>query len=102
MEFKDYLNESKKDDVVKTYKKKPVKIKAIKWTGENFDKVKEFGGKDISLDEDTNELIIKTLEDGKKGQAKHVATIGDFVIQGVQGEFYFCKPDIFKQTYEEA
>lgn len=34
--------------------------------------------------------------------AKHVATVGDFVIRGVHGEFYFCKPDIFMETYEEV
>lgn len=41
-----------------------------------------------------------TLEDGKDNKAKHAASKGDFVIKGVQGEFYFCKPDIFKETYE--
>lgn len=39
-------------------------------------------------------LIIKTLE------GEHVANIGDYIIKGVQGEFYPCKPDIFKETYE--
>ncbi len=48
------------------------------------------------------ELIIPTLEDGKFVTAKHVATVGDFVIKGVHGEFYFCKPDIFMETYEEV
>ena len=33
-------------------------------------------------------------------KAKHIASVGDFVIQGIKGEFYFCKPDIFEQTYE--
>jgi len=46
------------------------------------------------------ELVIKTLEDGKDGKAKHIASVGDFVIQGVKGEIYFCKSDIFEQTYE--
>ena len=88
------------EDVPHVYKKKPVEIMAIKWTGKNFDAVKEFAGEDVALDGD--ELIIKTLEDGSKGQAKHVATVGDFVIRGVAGEFYFCKPQIFKDTYELA
>ena len=51
---------------------------------------------------DGDELIITTLEDGKNGKAVHAATIGDFVIKGVEGEFYFCKPDIFKKTYDKA
>ena len=41
-------------------------------------------------------LIIKTLE------GEHVATIGDFIIKGVKGEFYPCKPNIFAMTYEKA
>ena len=33
---------------------------------------------------------------------KHICTEGDYIIKGVQGEFYPCKPDIFEQTYEQA
>lgn len=56
-------------------------------SGENFyiDHEKTKGG-----------LIIKTLE------GEHIATIGDFIIKGVNGEFYPCKPDIFEKTYEKA
>ena len=79
------------------FRKKPVDILAMKWTGNNFDAIKDFAGKNVFLEE--GELVIRTLEDGKTGKAKHVASIGDFIIQGVQGEFYFCKPDIFDQTY---
>jgi len=45
-------------------------------------------------------MDIHTLEDGNDGRAKHVATIGDWIIKGVKGEFYPCKPDIFLKTYE--
>ena len=79
------------------FRKKPVDILAMKWTGNNFDAIKDFAGKNVFLED--GELVIRTLEDGKTGKAKHVASIGDFIIQGVQGEFYFCKPDIFNQTY---
>ena len=48
------------------------------------------------------EADIVTLEDGHDGRAKHVATAGDWIIKGVQGEFYPCKPDIFEATYEEV
>lgn len=47
-------------------------------------------------------LTIHTLEDGTDGRAKHVASIGDYIIKGVQGEFYPCKPDIFHPTYDEV
>ena len=62
-----------------------------------YGNIKEFAG---YLFLEDNELVIKTLEDGKSGKAKHIATVKDFIIKGVQGEFYFCKPDIFYQTYE--
>lgn len=46
------------------------------------------------------EMIIATLEDGKDEIAKHVASPGDWIICGIQGELYPCKPDIFAATYE--
>ena len=46
-------------------------------------------------------LDIPTLEDGEDRRAKHVASLGDYIIKGIQGELYPCKPDIFKATYEE-
>ena len=80
------------------FRKKPVTITAIDWTGDNFDAIKKFAGDNVSLE--NGELVIKTLEDGVDGKVKHVASIGDFIIRGVEGEYYFCKPSIFKQTYE--
>ena len=80
------------------FRKKPVTLTAIDWTGDNFDAVKKFAGDNVSLE--NGKLVIKTLEDGVDGKAKHVASIGDFIIRGVEGEYYFCKPYIFEQTYE--
>jgi hypothetical protein len=51
-------------------------------------------------DEDSNYLFIRTLEDGPNNEAEHVGDEGDFVIRGVKGELYACKPDIFWMTYE--
>ena len=84
----------------KMFKKKPVSIRAMKWTGKNIDEITVFSKGDAFLDGD--ELVIKTLEDGKTGKAKHVASVEDYIIEGVHGEFYFCKPDIFEETYEDA
>jgi hypothetical protein len=47
------------------------------------------------------ELEVKTLEDGVMLKVKHIATEGDFIVQGVDGEFYPVKPHIFWKTYEE-
>lgn len=93
--------------MVKKYKKKPVTIEAIKWTGKNLFDVYSFihGKPDLSHKIASDKwydyekivqkkgLIIKTLE------GQHLATIGDFIIKGIKNEFYPCKPDIFKKTY---
>ena len=98
------------------YRKKPVVIDAVQWTGTNTFTVMQFMGQKPSLDSDmarhrwddfcqlslTEGLTIFTLEDGGDQRAKHVASVGDWIIKGVQGEFYPCKPDIFAATYEPA
>lgn len=80
------------------YKKKPVVIEAIKYTGNNFEEIIHFCNS-LRM-EKTIELgvflVIKTLE------GEHVATPGDYIIKGVKGEFYPCKPDIFEMTYEKV
>lgn len=77
---------------MKQYRKKPVVIEAIQWDGKNWADVLMFAP---ITDKKDDELFIETLE-GKM----HI-TKNDYIIKGVQGEFYPCKPDIFKQTYEE-
>lgn len=97
--------------MTRKYRKKPVIIDAIQWTGNNLRDVFIFMGDEVNYDGDWrvqdrfhdlensykyNGFPIKTLE------GTHTATVGDFIIKGVQGEFYPCKPDIFEQTYEEV
>ncbi|AOD23818.1 hypothetical protein IM25_21385 [Rhodococcus sp. p52] len=90
------------------YRKKPVEIEARQWDGtaERFAELQEWGGLDTFVVECTatstgggdprwlERLIVPTLE----GQMR--ADIGDWIIRGVKGEFYPCKPDIFEATYE--
>ena len=83
------------------YRKKPVVIEAVKWTGANVETICAFMCEEDCRFEN-GELIIHTLEDGKNGQAKHVADPGDWIIKGVHGEFYPCKPEIFEKTYEKV
>lgn len=91
------------------FRKKPVVIEAVQWTGQNHREMFNFlGGEDIDymtaagvnfyIDWSKVEggLIIKTLE------GEHIATIGDWIIKGVSNEYYPCKPDIFDKTYEPA
>ena len=50
----------------------------------------------VSIDARDGRMVIATLEGG------HWVTLGDWVIRGVQGEFYPCKPDIFEATYDRV
>lgn len=75
--------------------KKPVTIEAIELTSENISEIKEFTGQNCPpYIGNTDAIWLKTLEGG------HRASIGDFIIKGVSGEFYPCKPDIFHLTYD--
>lgn len=74
------------------YRKKPVVIEAVKWNGSNKGEIVSFCSS--CFFPDGKQLIIPTLE------GEHTASVGDFIIRGVQGEFYPCKPDIFEKTYE--
>lgn len=87
------------------FRKKPVVIEAIQWTGENINEIWDWAGNEhiaFVSSQYSDELEIRTLEDGHDGRAKHVASLNDWIIRGVQGEYYACKPDIFAATYEEA
>lgn len=89
------------------YRKKQVVIEAVQFNGFGNDNgqvilserpewlVNEFGKKIIFFDK-PNTLTIKTLE------GEHIASIGDYIIKGVKGEMYPCKPDIFEATYDEV
>ena len=70
--------------MTKRYRKKPVVIEAVRWTGENAPEISEFTGRDISELIVGGALYIATLE------GVHHASVGDFIIKGVQGEFYPC------------
>ena len=76
------------------YRKKPVEIEAVMWTGYNFDIIKEMSDRNIQIS--GKDLLIYTLEGVMK------ASIGDYIIKGVSDELYPCKPDIFNLTYEKA
>ena len=87
------------------YRKKPVVIEAIQWNGINLTEIEDFVGEDMEYDINVTawkagaraphvDMTIHTLE------GDHICTIGDYIIKGVNGEFYPCKPDIFEKTYE--
>lgn len=86
------------------YRKKPVVIEAVRWTGENVGEINGFCNpvKDFHIvrntiwSKDKKTLLIKTLE------GNHLASVGDYIIKGVNGEFYPCNPDVFAKTYERV
>ena len=77
--------------MIERYQKKPVIIETVQYKGYNKKEVINFVG-DSLIDDDSG-LYIKTLE------GNHLCSVGDFIIKGVHGEFYPCKPDIFRETY---
>ena len=76
------------------YRKKPVVIDAIQFDGRNVLELIGFAGEEVIID--VGDLFIRTLEGNMK------ISVGDYIIKGVHGEFYPCKPDIFLETYEEV
>jgi len=83
------------------YRKKPVVIDAIQFypTMPIYEISTLFGGlnsENRTFEKKGDVLVIKTLE------GEMVASAGDWIIKGVKGEFYPCKPDVFRITYEPA
>lgn len=92
---------------MKKYRKLPVEIEAIQYNGLNREEVEMFVGTTLTQELETDaayqlgkaapvfSIVILTLEGNMK------AMPGDYIIKGIKGEFYPCKPDIFEKTYEE-
>lgn len=80
--------------MIKKYIKNPIPIEAIQWDGNNEEEVLAFIGETAQLR--GGSLYIQTLE------GDMLATIGSYIIKGVNGEFYPCREDIFEKTYEEV
>lgn len=80
------------------YRKRPVVVDAMQFTEETKNQVFNWINCNRFADFDKEgkpTLTIQTLE------GDMVANVGDFIIKGIKGEFYPCKPDIFESTYEE-
>ena len=88
------------------YKKKPVEVEAVQFNGRNVGEIEVFIGKKLKSRVFSDaayqagvaaplfEIDIETLE------GTMTATPNDYIIKGVKGEFYPCKPDIFQATYD--
>lgn len=93
--------------MIKTFVKKPLKVQAVQWTGDNYNEISDFIDEktadgvrkrrfDVYGSSDDPDLVIYTLE------GDHHVRVGDWIIRDVNGEFYPCKPDIFEKTYDEV
>ena len=85
------------------FRKKSVVIEAIQFIGHNHHEFQLYSiecfnnfGYYFEYGRDTQTIAIKTL----KGTM--IASLGDWIIKGVNGEFYTCKPEIFEKTYEKV
>lgn len=85
---------------MKKFRKKPVIIEAVQWNGDYKSIKKIFpianATEPTTINYEKSEIIIHTLE------GDMIANIGDWIIKGIKGEIYPCKPDIFEATYEEV
>lgn len=77
------------------YVKKSVIVEAMQWTGDE-EAMREFLGQLFLIVGVDNKLRLETLE------GPIWASIGDFVIKGIRGEYYPCKPDIFELSYDRV
>lgn len=84
------------------YRKKPVVIEALQWDGtrKGVDDIRAWAPKLKTVSLITNQ--IGDVTDWRIGtlEGNHIVSPFDFVIRGVAGEFYPCKPDIFRATYD--
>lgn len=84
------------------FRKKPVVIEAVQWTGEFYDCddmpvwLIDAEEQRVIFDGELQRKVISTLE------GPITASAGDWIVRGVKGELYPCKPDIFAATYEPA
>ena len=77
------------------YRKKPIVIEAIKYERDHIGRMQDFCDR-LRYNPHDNEYYVDTLEGCMK------VADGDFIIKGVNGEFYPCKADIFKKTYDQV
>lgn len=78
--------------MINEYRKKPTLVKAVVWNGQNIDEVNNFIHPHGHIY--MGEVVITTLEGTMRGSC------GDYIVKGVKGEFYPCKPDIFEHNHE--
>lgn len=90
------------------YRKKPIEVEAIQYTGDNEREIADFMNVPIPALQTRVDAVLRADGDYRKNchilintlEGTMTANYGDYIIKGVRGEFYPCKPDIFDETYE--
>ena len=92
--------------MINKYKTRPCEIEAVQWDGTNVLEIEQFAGQSVQWCHDCvmrygdqnpyagYMLYIRTLEGVMR------ADVGDYIIRGLKGEYYPCKPDVFNKKYE--
>jgi hypothetical protein len=91
--------------MIKQYRKKPVVIEACQITEKNELEIRQWSGGKVYASP-----VLEPTKDNPSGLYWQIDTLegvmtaipGDFIIKGIKGEFYPCKPDVFEKTYEEV
>ena len=79
------------------YRKKPVIIEAIQWTGKNHKEIIDWSGAEtVKFVDRGNQLVVRTSE----GEMR--APVGHWILRGVEGEFYPCSDSVFEKTYDKV
>lgn len=90
------------------YRKKPVVVEAVRWTGSNLEEIRNFVGSDLiedymelfSMNGTLKKMLVGIAIDTLEGTM--IVDYGDYIIKDVNNELYSCEPDIFLATYEEV
>lgn len=84
------------------FRKKPVIVEAIRFTGYNVNEFKDFvGAENIQCYLESGDSMVKIISI-KTDSGINGVSIGDWVIKGTKGEVYPCKPDVFDEIYEKV
>lgn len=92
--------------MVRHYKKRPLTVEAVQWDGVNLSTIKQFCSVIVSEIHDAAwragvaAPVVRLTIPTQYGELE--VDVNDYIIKGVEGEFYPCKPDIFNKLYEDA
>ena len=82
------------------FRKKPVVIEAIQFNGKNAEEIEQWSNNNVKRGLVSEDTLTKVYLEIETLEGTMTAQLNDYIIKGVSGEFYPCKPDIFEKTYD--